>query len=1144
VTGLSTSIGDPAGDTTYVTITGTNLAGTTSVQFGTISASWFVVQSSTQVLTVAPASAPGTVDVTVTTYAGTSATSSADLFTYPGTPTVSSLSASSGSSAGGTALTITGTGFTGTQSVYFGDTIVTDFSVASDTSLTVNSPPSDAGTVDVLVQGPNGISSPSSSTRFSFTAASAPALSSLSTSTGSTPGGTVVSVSGSGFTGANQVLFGEVAAQAFVNSGTQITALSPAQAAATVDVTVLTPTGTSAVSSADHFTYSAGSAPSVTSLSITSGSTGGGTVVTILGSGFTDAVSVQFGTVPITDFNVLNDSSIVATSPAQAAGTVDVRVTNNAGISSTSSADHFTYTAAAAPAVSSITPTSGPATGGTTVTVVGSGFTGATDVTFGGVDAVWFNVLSDNIIEAVTVGGSGTVDTVVTTPSGSSSTGSGDQFTFTTVSAPSITSLSASSGSTAGGLLLTITGSGFTTATDVYFGGIDVTDFVINSDSQISVLTPPSTSGTYDIQVVSAAGASALSSADRFTYNLASAPSVSSIGTSSGTTAGGTSVTISGSNFTAAMQVLFGGTAASSFTVNSDTSITAVSPPLPAGTVDVLVQTPSGTSAAVSADRFTYSVGTAPSVTSLGTTGGSTGGGTSVTIQGSHFTGSIGVKFGTVAAAYFTVVSDTAIVAVSPSQAAGTVHVTVSINGATSSTSSADQFTYTAASTPVVVALSPNSGPTDAGQPVLVTGTHFSGATQVSFGGVAASFQVNSDSSITAYAPFLAAGSYVVQVTTPSGLSSSTGPQYTYNNVTAPAPAVTSLSPNSGYTGGGAVVTLTGTNFSGATVVTFGAMPATSFQINSDTQITATAPSHSSGAVNVFVTTNNGTSSSGSGNSFSYVSAAAPTVTHLSPPTGTTAGGTSVTLTGTGFTGATSVQFGSVAGLIVSINPGGTSMSATSPAQAAGTVNVTVTTPSGTSPPGTGNQFTYTLAPLPTVTSLGTSSGGTGGGTSVAITGTNFTAATGVSFGSVAAASFVVHSSTSITATSPAQSAGPVNVQVSTYAGTSAPSAQFTYTTALTPSVTGLGTTSGTTAGGTSVAVNGSNFTSDDWLAYEKMADFSLFTCLGDAARVETIYSGKPRSDEARKRKAAYRRRGLRTCTIVTSLADFCRRVF
>src|SRR5207248_594505 len=94
----------------------------------------------------------------------------------------------------------------------------------------------------------------------------------------------------------------------------------------------------------------------------------------------------------------------------------------------------------------------------------------------------------------------------------------------------------------------------------------------------------------------------------------------------------------------------FGGLDAASFIVNSDTSITAISPPLAASTVDVVVTTPTGTSAVSSSDHFTFTAGTAPTVSALSLNSGSTAGGTVVSITGSHFTGLIGVNFGTIAA--------------------------------------------------------------------------------------------------------------------------------------------------------------------------------------------------------------------------------------------------------------------------------------------------------------------------------------------------------------------------------------------------------------------------------------------------------------------------------------------------------------
>src|SRR5262249_17312372 len=128
----------------------------------------------------------------------------------------------------------------------------------------------------------------------------------------------------------------------------------------------------------------------------------------------------------------------------------------------------------------------------------------------------------------------------------------------------------------------------------------------------------------------------------------------------SGSTAGGTSLTLTGTNFSGASVVLFGNLTAS-FTVNSDTSITAISPPQVNGTVDIVVFTPTGNSAATSTDRYTYNAAANPAVSSLATTSGSTAGGTLVTIVGSNFTAASAVNFGTVPAACFTVNSNTSI---------------------------------------------------------------------------------------------------------------------------------------------------------------------------------------------------------------------------------------------------------------------------------------------------------------------------------------------------------------------------------------------------------------------------------------------------------------------------------------------------
>ena len=179
-----------------------------------------------------------------------------------------------------------------------------------------------------------------------------------------------------------------------------------------------------------------------------------------------------------------------------------------------------------------------------------------------------------------------------------------------------------------------------------------------------------------------------------------------------------------------------------------------------------------------------------------------------------------------------------------------------------------------------------------------------------------------------------------------------------------PAPTVTAVTPLSGSTAGGTTVTVTGTNLTGATEVAFGPTAGTNLSCTS-TQCSVTSPAETAGVVDVTVTTAGGTSAKTSADQFSYstVSPPAPTVTSVSPSSGPTSGGTIVTITGTNLTGATGIDFGSIAGTNLSCTS--TQCSVTSPGEAAGTIDVTATTPGGTSAKTAADQFTYLLGSSP-----------------------------------------------------------------------------------------------------------------------------------------------------------------------------------
>jgi hypothetical protein len=1104
VSALSVSSGSTAG-VTPVVITGTGLSGVVAVLFGTTPAT-FTINTDSSITAMAPPQAAGTVDITVLTPTGSSATSSADQFTYntAAAPSVTAVTPFTGSAAGGTPVTVSGSGFTGATAVNFGTVAATSFTVLSDTLLTAVAPPQAAATVDLTVTTYGGTSSTGTADHFTYTAASAPSVSAVTPSSGSTLGGTVVTVIGSGFTGASAVNFGSVAAIDFiVLSDTALTAIAPAQAAATVDIQVVTPSGTSSAVSADHFTYTTASAPAVTSIGPSSGSTGGGTVVSVLGSGFTGTTGVSFGGVAATGFAVYSDTLLTAVAPPNSAGVWDIQVTNPSGTSAPAATDRFTYTAASAPSVSSLGVSSGSSAGGTQVKVTGSGFTGASGVAFGTVSASFIVVSDTTLIAFAPPQAAATVDVIVTSPTGTSAVSSSDQFTYNAASLPTVSAITPTSGSTAGGTVVTVTGTGFTGASAVSFGTTPASGFTVLSDTTLLAIAPPQAAGTVDLTATTPSGQSSTSSSDQFTYNAASAPSVTGITPSSGPLIGGTLVTILGSNFTGATAVSFGTQAAVSFTVVSDTALTAVAPiQAAAGAVDVTVTTYGGTSSTGSADRFTYTytAGSAPTVTGISPTSGSTAGGTAVTVSGTGFTGATAVKFGSTAATSFTVLSDTQLTATAPAGSAGMVDITVTTGGGTSSTGSADQFTYVSTPVPIVTHVSPGTGTTAGGTSVTITGNNFSSVSGVSFGNVAASsYTVNSSIQITATAPPQAVGVVDITVTTASG-TSVPSPQDLFSYTPAPVPAVTSLGTTSGGTAGGIPVIINGGNFTGAYAVSFGSVPAASFTINSASQITALLPAQAAGTIDVTVSTYSGTSALSSSDRFSYTASAVASISSISPSSGSTAGGTSVSLTGSGFTSATGVNFGNTPATSFTVNSD-TSITAVAPPQAAGTVDITVTTFSGISVVVSADQFTYTAASVPAVNSVSPSSGSTAGGTSVTIGGSAFTGATGVMFGTVAATSFTVNSDTSITATAPPEAAATVDVRVTTYAGTSATSSSdhFTYNAAPAPTVSGITPASGPSSGGTVVVITGSNFTGATAVSFGTIAATS-FTINSDSS--------------------------------------------
>ena len=182
-----------------------------------------------------------------------------------------------------------------------------------------------------------------------------------------------------------------------------------------------------------------GGAPTVTAVSPNTGSNASTTAITVTGTNFTGATGGTVGSTALTNLTVQSATSITATVPAGlTAGVNDVRITNASGTSPVNApADQFTVTSGGgggggAPTVTAISPSSGPNSGTTPITITGTNLTGATAVTLG-TTPLTFSAGSATQMTATVPAGliPAVYDLTVTTPAGTSATSAASKFTVT-----------------------------------------------------------------------------------------------------------------------------------------------------------------------------------------------------------------------------------------------------------------------------------------------------------------------------------------------------------------------------------------------------------------------------------------------------------------------------------------------------------------------------------------------------------------------------------------------------------------------------------------------------------------------------------------------------------------------------------------
>jgi hypothetical protein len=582
---------------------------------------------------------------------------------------------------------------------------------------------------------------------------------------------------------------------------------------------------------------------------------------------------------------------------------------------------------------------------------------------------------------------------------------SGDQFTYTT--GPAITNIFPANGPVAGGSIVTITGTGFvngatapTCPTTVWFGGALATIGTCTaiSATTFTIVTPPgTTTGSVDVTAFfGAPWASTTPATPQTKFNYTGAPSVTSITPSSGTSAGGTLVTIIGTGFNGvgctawtppgpppgSSGVKFGTLPALACSVTTDTQMIAVAPPNVGIQQVTVTNNATGSSAFTTAANFTYVAG--PVVVSLDPSSGPPQGGAVVKIAGSGFAPGATVSFGGTPAAFVSFQSSTLLQVTAPA-GTGTVDVTVTVGGVTSPATPNDLFSY---SIPVVTTIVPNAGPPAGGTVVTINGANFTNGATVQFGTLTVSSVFVSPLQLQATAPAAAAQGVVdVRVTTPNGQSAiSAGDIFTYTS----GPIISAINPGSGPTTGGIPVVITGTNFAAGATVMFGTRASDVVNFNSATQITALLPAvAAAGPVDVRVTTSVSTSPVSTLSKFTY-NLTVPVVTAVSPDKGPTAGGQTVQITGVGFLGVTcpdGVKFGTLLAASCVVN-GDTSITAVSPPNVPGQTFLTVTSSSGTSEIAL--NYTYHSS-----SSSGSGSGSSGTGAGGAVPGGNLPPPTG-----------------------------------------------------------------------------------------------------------------------------------------------------
>ena len=933
---------------TSVVIAGSGFLPGDSVVFDTTSAATKVL-ADTAIFATVPQHAAGVVNVSIQR-AGAVVFTKVGSFEYrpvhPGLPPgIAALQPATGPASGGTVLWMTGANFVrptkaapqSTQ-VFFGGVAATRVIVADAGHAIVYAPPGAAGSTDVTAINPDG-----QSTAFlrgfayvddALLSGFAPVLTSATPTQGPESGTTLTALTGSNFV-ANELVFVGTALGSGVSllSSSILTASFPPQVAGVVDLAVTNPDGRSSVLPGG-FTY----LPQPRIISVTSssgpaiGPTAGGTKVLVGGSGFLQGATVSFNGVPATSVVFGSPNLITCVTPPGVAGLADIQVTNPDGQVAVLSGG---WLYVPPPVASALLPAIGPPAGGTIAVLTGTGFASGATVKFGGAPAsqVLFGSATTLIVTAPP--GTGAVNVSVVNADGQSSTVP-QPFTYTTPTLPppalAASPIAPATGLDTGGTYATITGpaagGNFQPGALAIVGALPMARVQQIDASTLTGVTGPGQQGAAMVAVTNPDGQSTFVP-NAFLYSdhtkAAQPPLVTSLVPNTALAPGGSAVVVNGSGFQTGALVYLGGRPAPLNGTSTPTQLVVRSPAAPAGRADAIVTNPDGQTF-ISPLAFTFLVpppvfaATAPVTPAAGPTAG----GTAVRILGSYFLPPVQVYFGDAQVQTITSQSTTELDVIAPPGIAGAVGIRV--------VNSDGQFSTLPAAwayqpPPVLLTVSPTSGPPEGNIPVYLKGRYFNldatNLASVQFGNasvLAIATATATDLAVTIPSS-TAAGSLTVAVTITNkdGQKVTVPGSFVYLPPAQP-PVVNGVTPAASTLSGGLTVTVLGAHFQFGAAVYFGAYTAgmanpppqcANVVVQSDGALTCVAPAAAQpGLVALTLVNPDGKASTLNG-AFTYVAGPPPAqlgLQSLSPGAGDVSGGTRVIIAGQGFLqGATAV---------------------------------------------------------------------------------------------------------------------------------------------------------------------------------------------------------------------------------------------